>query len=284
MQEYCDLHTHSHYSDGSDSPAEVIRKAKKMGLSAVALTDHNTVAGLPEFMESARERHIQAIPGVEISAGYQEKELHIVGLFLPMDRLGEITPFLDEILRRKEESNLRLAQALTRAGYPVNYDALREVHPSGNINRACFATALLEKGYVKSREEAFRGILHPEKGVYQPPERVCVFEAIDFLNRFGAVSVLAHPFLKLDEQELRTFLPEAKRHGLAAMETMYSTFSPKQTASLRKIAMEYQLKESGGSDVHGTVKPGIYPGIGRGDLAVPLAFAQNMNPHFIPKE
>lgn len=280
MKEYCDLHTHSHYSDGSDSPAEVIRKAKKMGLCAIALTDHNTVAGLPEFMESARERHIQAIPGVEISAGYQGKELHIVGLFLPMNRLDEIQPFLDSILRRKEESNRRLVENLARAGYPIDYGFLLESHPTGNINRAGIATAMLKKGYISSRDEAFQGILHPEKGIYQPPEQICVFDAIGFLAAFGAVSVLAHPFLKLSEPELREFLPVAMQYGLSAMETMYSTFSPAQTTLAREIARAYGLKESGGSDFHGTVKPGIRLGIGKGDLAVPMEFARNLNPDF----
>lgn len=280
MKEYCDLHTHSHYSDGSDSPAEVIRKAKKMGLCAIALTDHNTVAGLPEFIESARERHIQAIPGVEISAGYQGKELHIVGLFLPMNRLDEIQPFLDKILRRKEESNHRLVKNLARAGYPIDYGFLLESHPTGNINRAGIATAMLKKGYISSRDEAFQGILHPEKGIYQPPEQICVFEAIGFLAAFGAVSVLAHPFLKLSEPELREFLPVAMQYGLSAMETMYSTFSPAQTTLAREIARAYGLKESGGSDFHGTVKPGIRLGIGKGDLAVPMEFARNLNPDF----
>lgn len=280
MKEYCDLHTHSHYSDGSDSPAEVIRKAKKMGLCAIALTDHNTVAGLPEFMKSARERHIQAIPGVEISAGYQGKELHIVGLFLPMNRLDEIQPFLDKILRRKEESNHRLVENLAHAGYPIDYGFLLESHPTGNINRAGIATAMLKKGYISSRDEAFQGILHPEKGIYQPPEQICVFEAIGFLAAFGAVSVLAHPFLKLSEPELREFLPVAMQYGLSAMETMYSTFSPAQTTLAREIARAYGLKESGGSDFHGTVKPGIRLGIGKGDLAVPMEFAQNLNPDF----
>lgn len=280
MKEYCDLHTHSHYSDGSDSPAEVIRKAKKMGLCAIALTDHNTVAGLPEFMESARERHIQAIPGVEISAGYQGKELHIVGLFLPMNRLDEIQPFLDSILRRKEESNHRLVENLARAGYPIDYGFLLESHPTGNINRAGIATAMLKKGYISSRDEAFQGILHPEKGIYQPPEQICVFDAIGFLAAFGAVSVLAHPFLKLSEPELREFLPVAMQYGLSAMETMYSTFSPAQTTLAREIARAYGLKESGGSDFHGTVKPGIRLGIGKGDLAVPMEFARNLNPDF----
>ena len=269
MEEYCDLHTHSHYSDGSDSPAEVIRKAKKMGLCAIALTDHNTVAGLPEFMESARERHIQAIPGVEISAGYQGKELHIVGLFLPMNRLDEIQPFLDSILRRKEESNHRLVENLARAGYPIDYGFLLESHPTGNINRAGIATAMLKKGYISSRDEAFQGILHPEKGIYQPPEQICVFEAIGFLAAFGAVSVLAHPFLKLSEPELREFLPVAMQYGLSAMETMYSTFSPAQTTLAREIAQAYGLKESGGSDFHGAIKPDICLGTGKGDLCVP---------------
>ncbi len=270
----CDLHTHSHYSDGTLTPAEIIAEAAACGLSAVALTDHNTVAGLPEFLAAARDSSVQAIPGVEISAGYGGKEVHIVGLFLPPEKFHEVSAFVNIILQRKEESNRRLVQALNRAGFTLDYDALLRSHTSGNINRAIIASALLERGYISSREEAFRGILSSRNGVYQPPERLSAFDVISFLHRIGAVPVLAHPFLNFQEPELQQFLATAKDHGLAAMETVYSTFSPEQTAAASRIAREYGLKESGGSDFHGAVKPDIHLGTGRGNLAVPVDFAK----------
>lgn len=285
MGSFCDLHTHSHYSDGTLAPAKIIAQADRLGLSAVALTDHNTVAGLPEFLAAGRSSPVRAIAGVEISTGYQGQELHIVGLYLQEDRFEEITGYLREIRRRKEESNRRLIAALNQAGYLLDYDEILRSRTEGNVNRAVIASAMLEKGYIASRDEAFRGVLSSRKGLYRPPRRLCAFEAIAFLRSVGAVPVLAHPFLNLTENQLREFLPEAKQAGLAAMETRYAAFTPEQTALAEKIAREFSLKESGGSDFHGDVKPEIRLGIGKGDLAVPAAFADDLNPlSAFPKE
>lgn len=277
MAQYCDLHTHSHFSDGTCSPAEIIDMAVSMGLSAVALTDHNTAAGLADFLAAAEGKTIEAIPGVEISTQYGEKELHILGLFLPPEKFDTITAFLDGFNEKKEESNRNLIQALNRAGYALDYEALRQSHPQGTLNRATIAAALLEKGYAESVSEAFKTLLSKKSGYYIPPERLGVFEAIRFLRDLGAVPVLAHPFLNLKtEPELRAFLQEAVPHGLAAMETMYSSFPPEITALARIIAREFGLKESGGSDFHGQTKPHIRLGTGKGDLAVPAEFAEQL--------
>ena len=273
MNKYCDLHTHSHYSDGTCSPAEILPEAEKLGLSAVALTDHNTLEGLPEFLDAARGSSVQAIAGVEISTGYGGKELHIVGLFLPEDRFPETTEFLSIINRRKEESNRQMIFNLKKAGYSLDYETIRSAHPQGTVNRAVIATALVEEGYVQSIREAFQTLLSKKQGYFIPPERIPALDAIGFLGSVGAVSVLAHPFLNLTETELRRFLPEAKAHGLGAIETHYSKFSPEETALARGIAREFDLAESGGSDFHGDVKPDISLGIGRGDLKVPAEFA-----------
>lgn len=277
MAQYCDLHTHSHFSDGTCSPAEIIHMAVSMGLSAVALTDHNTAAGLADFLAAAEGKTIEAIPGVEISTQYGEKELHILGLFLPPEKFDAVTAFLDGFNEKKEESNRNLIQALNRAGYALDYEALRQSHPQGTLNRATIAAALLEKGYVESVSEAFKTLLSKKSGYYIPPERLGAFEAIRFLRDLGAVPVLAHPFLNLKtEPELRAFLQEAVPHGLAAMETMYSSFPPEITALAQGIAREFGLKESGGSDFHGQTKPHIRLGTGKGDLAVPAEFAEQL--------
>lgn len=274
MPRFCDLHTHSHFSDGTCAPAEIIDLALDLGLAAVALTDHNTVAGLPEFLAAAEGKPIQAIPGVEISTQYGETELHIVGLFLKEEAFGELTVLLEAFNQKKEESNRNLILALNKAGYALDYDEIRHSHPEGTVNRATIATALLEKGYVESIHEAFKGILSKKSGFYVPPERLGAFAAIRFLRDLGAVPVLAHPFLNLKTEEaLRGFLREAVSHGLAAMETMYPAFPPEVTALARSMAREFGLKESGGSDFHGQTKPHISLGTGKGTLAVPAEFA-----------
>lgn len=273
---YCDLHTHSCFSDGTCTPAEIIDLAIHAGLSAVALTDHNTLDGLPDFLAAAEGKEIIAIPGVEISTGYRGKELHIVGLFLNPTQFETISGYLEEINRRKEISNRNLIQALSQAGYVLDYDEICRHHPNGTINRAVIAAALLEKGYVASIKEAFQNLLSSDGPYFVPPERICCFDAIAFLKSIHAVPVLAHPFLNLSEAELREFLPEAKKNGLIAMETMYSSYSPETAALAADIAQEFDLLPSGGSDFHGENKPDILIGIGKGNLQIPNMFAKQL--------
>ena len=148
---------------------------------------------------------------------------------------------------------------------------MRAKTPRGNVNRVNFAHALLEKGYVSSVGEAFECLLAKDGGFYEEPPHLPVFEVLDFLSSIGAVSVLAHPFLSFkNEEEMRAFLPEAKKHGLCAMETVYSKYSEETTARAREIAREFGLLQSGGSDFHGAAKPDISLGTGKGNLAVPI--------------
>lgn len=274
MKAYCDLHTHSCFSDGTDTPAEIIAQAKALRLSAVALTDHNTVEGLPDFLAAAADTEVAAIPGVEVSAQYRDWEVHILGLFLKRETWEEVSAFLDTIRQRKEESNRLLARALTRGGYEVDYEQLKRQHPDGSINRANIARVLVEKGYVGSVAEAFRTLLSPRGAFYVPPQRMDAFEVIRFLKSAGAVPVLAHPYLSLPREQLLPFLREGKEHGLAAMETYYSEYSPETAAEAAALAQKLGLKESGGSDYHGTTKPNICLGTGRGDLRIPAVLAE----------
>lgn len=276
MGQFCDLHTHSTFSDGTCTPAEILKQAEAIGLSAVALTDHNTIAGLPDFLEAAQNSPVEAIPGVELSTEFHGKELHIVGLFLPEGSFSPLTEYLEGINRKKAESNLHLVQALNRAGYQLDYEEILASHPGGTVNRAVIAAALLEQGYVASIADAFRHLLSEKAGFFVPPERIAALDAIGFLHGLGAVPVLAHPFLNLEETELRAFLQEAKPAGLAAMETLYAAFSPEVTQTARQIAREFGLLESGGSDFHGDNKPHIRLGTGKGNLSVPMSFAENM--------
>ena len=272
----CDLHTHSTFSDGTFTPSQIVAEALRTNLRSVALTDHNTVAGLPEFLEAARGTALEAIPGVEISTGYLGREVHIVGLFLEQERYAELEDFLGVISRRKEESNRALVAALHAAGYKISYGEIRERH-QGNVNRAVIAAELLRKGYIREMKEAFCGVLSAKNGLYTPPERIPALEAVHFLHSIHAVPVLAHPFISLTEGEFRTFLPEAKEHGLAAMETRYSTYSPEVTAAAHAVAQKFELLESGGSDFHGENKPDIRLGSGTGDLVVPYGFVQKLS-------
>jgi predicted metal-dependent phosphoesterase TrpH len=275
---YCDLHTHSVYSDGTFTPEELISAAKQAGLAAVALTDHNTVAGLPCFLAAAQGSGVEAVPGVEISTDYGEKELHILALFVRPEHYDAITDLMEEMLRRKEESNVALVDALFRAGYPVDYAAIKARTPNGQVNRALIAAELARLGYVEDIQDAFKKLLSPKRGLYTPPKRISSYEAIRFIKSLGCTAVLAHPFLNMDVAMLRGFLPEAVACGLDGMETVYSKYSPEETALAIRIAQEFGLKNSGGSDFHGQNKPDIAIGTGRGDLKIPVEWMEALRP------
>lgn len=271
----CDLHTHSTFSDGTFTPEEIVRSAKELGLAAIALTDHNTALGLPEFMKAGAEYGVRTIPGTELSTTYNRHEVHIVGLFIPEEHWKDVNVFTERLWRAKDESNRKLERALKEAGYPVDYQDMLSRSEGGQVNRSGFGDELQRKGYM-SKSEAFRTVLRPrrEGGLYEVPKRPDAFEAIEFLRSIGAVPVLAHPYLNFgDSGELWTFLQKAKKHGLGGMEVYYSTFGPEQTAEALSTARKAGLVPSGGSDFHGAAKPKISLGTGKGNLAVPAETA-----------
>lgn len=269
-----DLHTHSHCSDGSLSPAQLLRAAEKAGVTAVALCDHNTVAGLPEFTAAAGT--VEAVPGVEFSANYQGKELHILALFLPRESWAAVDTRLAQLHRDKEAGNRALVAALRCGGYAITYEEVTAMAGGGWINRAHVAQVLTRKGYTGSVQEAFCTLLRRHGGFYVPPKLPDALETIAFIKDQGAVAVLAHPLLSLDAAQLRTFLPMAGAAGLDAMETMYPLFDEAATHLLRGMACEFGFLESGGSDFHGAAKPDIRIGVGRGTLAVPDAVLEQL--------
>ncbi len=269
---FCDLHTHSVFSDGTYTPEEIITAAERAGLSAVALCDHNTVSGLPRFIKATESSPVEAVCGVEFSVDYNGRELHLLGLFIPQSAFAHITALMDEAMRRKEESNILLAESLKRAGYLIDYSDVLAKSYAGNVNRAHFAELLTEKGYTNSVTHAFDTVLSNDAGHYSEPKREDVFEMIGFLTSVGAAPVLAHPFLNLNKAELEAFLPRAKEAGLLGLECLYSTYDSETTALSLDIAASFSLKPSGGSDFHGDRKPDIHLGRGRGNLQVPLSF------------
>lgn len=265
-----DLHVHSTYSDGTLSPEELIRLAEENGVTAVALCDHNTVGGLSEFLGAAQGRNLEAIPGIEFSTDYRGTELHILGLFVEPKHYAAVTEKVNWMLIRKEQSNRDLVEALKPAGIILDYDQIKAGTPNGQVNRAVIAAEMVRMGYCDSVQACFKQWLSPKRGYYKPPMRLDVFEVIGFIKSIGAVAVLAHPFLNLKEEgELTAFLKEAVPCGLDAMEVYYPKFSPEQTAAACRIAEEFGLSFSGGSDFHGENKPDIDLGTGRGDLHVP---------------
>lgn len=257
-----DLHTHSTYSDGSDTPRELVQKAKDLGLSAIALTDHNTIDGIAEFLD-ASNGEIEAIPGIEITTGMGDEDFHIIGLFVKPESYNDINSYLEKAIKRKIDSNKNLVNALNKAGYALSYDEIVDDYGSENFNRVTIANALIKKGYIKSIQEGFSDLLSEKRGFYIPPKRLDTFETIEFLSSIKALPIWAHPlkdstFERLDNNHL----PIAKKCGLVAMEVMHSSYNEKKTNQAKELAKKHNLLCSGGSDYHGTVKDNVLLGTG----------------------
>lgn len=274
---YCDLHAHSNFSDGTLSPTELIALAKQNGLGAIALTDHNTIAGLPEFLAAAKEQGMNAVAGTEISTTYKDKELHLLALFIPVSAYALLEGKMAQYHAFKEASNLDLVARLNDAGYTISYEDVKKRSKTGNINRAHIAAELTACGFTPSIKAAFDELLKPGGGFYTPPQRWNVFDAIRMVRSLGALPVIAHPLQELSEEELREFLPSAVEAGLVGMETMQSSFTSEKTEIAKRLAKEFSLLESGGSDFHGGNKPHVRLGGTTEGCPVPFEFFERLS-------
>lgn len=258
-----DLHTHSTFSDGSCSPTELVQLAKNIGLSAIALTDHNTISGLEEFEKAGKKYDIETISGIEISTEANNEDFHIIALFVGREHYNAIETYLKCAIDSKIESNKLLVKNLNRSGYNISYDQIVKENGSENFNRVAIANALLNRGYVSTIKDAFEGLLHKNTGYYVLPKRLDTFETIEFINSINAVSLWAHPLKDTTGEKLdNIYLPKAKKLGLAAIETIHSSYDLKQIEAVKKLANKYNLLESGGSDFHGKNKEKIMLGTG----------------------
>lgn len=272
----CDLHTHSTFSDGTCTPAQLIKIAEAAGLSAIALCDHNTISGLESFISAAADSKVEAVPGIEITADFHGKEVHIVGLFIRAQFYKRVNVFISQIYSFKEQSNAELADRLNAAGLNVDYDEIKKDANGGFVNRVHFANALIKSGYVSSVQEAFEKYLSDEKGYYVPAKRLDALEVVSFLDSINALPIIEHPLISLSYEDLLRFLTEAKSKGLAGLETNYSLYSEEQTALALELAERFGLLKSGGSDFHGDNKLNIKMGVGMGNMSVPTVYYEIM--------
>ncbi len=263
-----DLHTHSTASDGTFRPSEVVYLAKKMGLQALALTDHDTLDGLEEAYQTAKENDLPFLCGVEISVKFSGPgHFHLLGYFLePPLKLG---PVLERLKLARLKRNEQMIEKLKALGINVSMDELKAL-AQGEIGRPHFATLLVQKGYVRSAEEAFAKLLQKGAPAYVPKALLSDEEAIKVIRDAQGIPVLAHPItLKLKEKDLRTYLIKLKELGLMGIEVYYSEHTKDYTKFLEGLAKESALLKTGGSDFHGANKPDIKLGLGFGNLRIP---------------
>ena len=274
--ERIDLHTHSNTSDGSLTPTEVVKAAKDAGLKAIALTDHDTVDGVLEAMDAAKSMNIECIPGIELSAFYKTLEVHIVGLFLNLDD-PKLHERLETFRAIRENRNIRMLEKMQAAGVDITMEKLRQLEGDAVITRANIARYLLHIGFVKSIPEAFDKYFSPGKPFFVQKTGVTPQDAIDCIRENGGIAILAHPLTyKFTHTELIQCIETLKSYGLQGMETYYSTFSEADHRDMKRLADQYGLLHSGGSDFHGSVKPNIQIGKGMGRLVIPYDLLDRM--------
>ena len=217
-----DLHTHSVYSDGSDSPDEIVQHAKGLGLHAVALTDHDTTAGLTEFMEAGARRGLLTIPGIELSCEYKGRDIHVLGYRI---RYGEtsLENRLKAVRAEREERNQRMLRKLSELGYPLTYEEVCEQSHGAIVSRVHFALALCKKGYVESKNAAFDRLIGNGGPAYLPRHCMTVAEGVQTICASGGIAVLAHPMqYRLEEAELERLLRHMKECGASGVEVIHS--------------------------------------------------------------
>lgn len=275
--DWIDLHTHSSASDGSDSPEMLLEKACGLGLSAIALCDHDTVSGLDEFLEAAGSRSITAVPGVEISTRLYQKELHIVGLFIH-HRNGRLLEALESVRASREKRNKLMVAGLNAAGYDISYDEVAALAGGESVGRPHIAGLLIRKGYFQTFQDAFDHCLKRGTRTYVPRELMTPQEGIRLIHEAGGLAIWAHPIYRQTSERffLRKFLKKLIAAGLDGVEAYYSMFSEEQRDLVCSVADELGLLISGGSDYHGTNQPGISLGSGCGNLKVPAFLLEKM--------
>jgi len=272
-----DLHTHSTASDGTLAPAELVALAERIGLTALALTDHDTTGGLPEALRAARGMPIELVPGVELSAASETGAIHIVGLYVDHAN-EELEAGLAWARRMRDERNPEIAKRLAALGVPVDLERVAEIARCGVVGRPHLAQAMVERGHVATREEAFERYLAPGGAAYVPKRKLEPAECIRLIRGSGGVPVLAHPDQTgLEGSELERLVAELKSCGLAGIEVYCPSYDSSKTRALRDLALEYELVESGGTDFHGDAKPAIRLGRGFGSMYVPDALLERMS-------
>lgn len=264
-----DLHTHSVVSDGSMTPADLVSAAAASGVSCVALTDHDHLGGLEEAARRAAEVGVDFIPGVELSVGWEGRPMHLLAYFIE-DRPGPLQDELRELREGRTTRNARILERLEEMGIVITPEELAEQGQGGSVGRPHIAALLVSKGVVETMADAFDRFLANGRPAYVSRKRLDAHEAVDLTWSSGGVPVVAHPHTLADrDDEFEGLFGRLADLGVGGIECHYVEYDPDLRTRLAERASGLDLVPTGGSDFHGTYKPGIDLGRGRGDLRVP---------------
>ena len=264
-----DLHIHSTCSDGTFTPKEITDKVIEKNLYGFSLTDHDTVDGISEILSMNLPEHLKFIPGIEISRDALHREIHILGYGIDCKN-QQLNKTLNDLRKKRMQRNLDMIDLFQKDGYPVTLEKLQHGDPDTVITRAHFSRVLVEEGICTSRDQAFSKYLGEKCKYYIPKTFFDPKDCLKLILDAGGIPILAHPFLyKFSNKDTKHLIRDLKEYGLAGIEVYHSSHHQGQVAKLREWQKEYDLLATGGSDFHGTNKPDIDIGTGRGPLYVP---------------
>ncbi|BDU76791.1 PHP domain-containing protein [Mesoterricola sediminis] len=266
-----DLHAHSIYSDGTDTPERLVELAEQAGLTALALTDHDTLEGLDRFLACQPRTGVELVPGVELSCRYLGRVLHVLGLFVdPLDPAFRAR--IQDMRDRRVERNRAMVARLRELGVPITWEEVAALAPTDTVSRTHFARALVARGAAGSPQDAFRRYIGDDGPAFVPLRDLTPGEAAAWIRDAGGVAVVAHPgrftsrAFRWDEA-----MAELKAAGMAGLEAHYPDYGPQEHRYFLDLAADLDMVASGGSDYHGGHKPGQHLGVGTGSLHVPDA-------------
>ena len=263
-----DLHVHSTKSDGSYTPTELVNYALEKGLSAFALTDHDTTDGIEEALEAAKGKNIEVIPGIEFSSEYEGKDIHILGLNINHTN-PDFLKQLEQFQKTRFARNQKMIELLNLNGFNITPEGIKKRFGNAVITRAHYAILMVEGGYVKDKDVAFHKYLNPGCLCYVPRTKVSVTDAVEIILKAEGKPVLAHPLLyKLTLRELENLVSLLKPAGLQGIEAIYSSNKWDDESRMKQLAKKYDLFITGGTDFHGTAKPTLDLGVGYGNMRI----------------
>ncbi|MGO9310505.1 MAG: PHP domain-containing protein [Spirochaetia bacterium] len=267
-----DLHTHSTASDGSCTPERLIELALGAGLAALALTDHDTLAGLPRARSSAEGTPLRLIPGVEIEIESDTGEFHLLGIGISGDA-GALGEALSRVQAARRDRNLRMVEKMQAGGIPITLQEITEIAGGDIVSRAHFARVLVRKKLVGSIDAAFKQLIGTGMPYYEPRACLGLREATNLIRGAGGLPVIAHPLsLGLRGPALRTFVGACRDQGVAGIEAWHPNHSVKESRALERLARSLLMAVTGGSDFHGEHMPGRKLGLTSGGREIPDRF------------
>lgn len=272
---FIDMHTHTTASDGSMTPAGIVEYAKAEGLSAIAITDHDTMNGIQEAKNVGAAIGIEVIPGVEIGVEFQP-EMHMLGYFFNED-YESLQKVLNRLRENREERNPKIIKKLNELGFDISYEEVVKAANGSVVGRPHIAKVLMDKGYVESIADAFDKYLASGKPAYFKKDKLTPKEGIEEIVKAGGLPVLAHPmYLNKDLNELCELLTELKNYGLAGVEVYYSQQNDELIKEYEKLANRLGLCMTGGSDFHGRFKPDVKLGFAYGEKRIPYELLEKL--------